>query len=377
MSSAGRSGMSGMSDTERTNLQGERANPTGVDGPLMPGDDAPIDQVEMVEIVEVMDGTDDAFAMGPTGFRWWYVPAIGLPLGIGTGAAIWYLAKGEEPYQNAWELVTRPVRNRTGHPTARARTKKAMRRASATSDTLRDRMAGALSGFDPTDLAERAGDLWEDARESRVELWDQITDRDLVSHTRGTAADARDKAQRQLGKMAGNIAAAGAAVAVQKKVNDLFGAAQDRTKATGASVRGRAWFARNSVQAKANDLAQSAKRQLAKQSAHTTAKSTAKAVKVKSGRAVNQTRRRVTSPFRRMGTFALAALITAMIIYIRSWYSRRTSTAGMPGAAGGIGAEDMRQTAGGRMEPDTWPRFAGRAPDAAAPAATSSPTEPS
>lgn len=405
MSSAGRSGTS---DTDRTNLQGEQGNLTGTptdmssapsaSGPLMPGETAP-DQIEMVEIIAVDDDIDDTLDMGSPGFRWWYVPALGLPVAVGTGAAIWYLTKGAEPYQNAWELVTRPTRGLTGQPRLAATTRKAAKKASATSETLRDRVTDALSGFDAAELAEKASDLWDDARDSMVDLWDQLTDHDTLGQARDTAGNVRDATQRQIGKMAGNIAAAGTALALQKKASDLADTARAKAKAardtaqgtarrvtnknavsSGTATRslgkigmmGGAWLAKNRARAKVNDLSGTAsdlknraKRQFAKQGASAASKATLKAVQVKGARAAKKTRKRVTSPFRRMGTFALAALTTALVIYVRSWYSRRS------------GAGAMRETAGGRMEPDTWPRFAGRAPDTAATTAMNSPTEPS
>ncbi|HLJ79933.1 MAG TPA: hypothetical protein VKT52_00520, partial [Ktedonobacterales bacterium] len=136
-----------------------------------------------------------------------------------------------------------------------------------------------------------------------------------------------------------------------------------------------AWLAKNRVQAKTSDLSDKA-RALQRRGRFWMARNraqpaAAKAAKARSTRAAKQTRQRVTSPVRRVGVFALAALVTAMVIYVRSWYSRRGGTAGEPASG------DMRETASGRMEPDTWPRFEDRASDAAAPTATRSPTEPS
>ena len=392
MSSAGRHGTS---DTGRANLPGDQGNPTGAGRPLMPGEYAPEDQIEVVEIIEVEDDTD---GIGQGGFRWWYVPAIGLPIGVGAGAAIWYLTRGEEPYLNAWELVTRPARNLMGPST----TKKAARKARAKSNTLRDRVAGSLGGFDTAELAEKAGDLWDDARDSMVDLWDKITDRGAMNQARNTAEDARAAARRQIGRMVGSIAAAGTALAIQKKAGDLADAARMRAQAArdsaqsttqrvpgrmatrtgkaalGAGLKGGSRLAKNRAQAKASDLSDRARRRaelIQRRGRFWMARNRAqpavamKAAKVRSARAAKTTRKRVTAPFRRMGVFALAALVTAMVIYVRSWYSRRGGT------ASGFDTGDMRETAGGRMEPDTWPRFAGRRANAAAPTATSSPTE--
>ena len=402
MSSAGRSGMS---DTDHTNFPGGQGNPTGTppdmssapgaSGPFMPGEMAPDDQIEMVEIVEVEDGTE---GLGAGGFQWWYVPAIGMPAIVGAGAAIWYLTKGAEPYTNAWELVTRPVRTLTGQPTVTAKTKRAARRTGKTSDTLRDRMAGALAGFDASDLAEKASDLWDDARDSMVDLWDQITDRDTLNQARDTAGNARDAAQRQLGKLVGAVAAAGTALAIQQRVNSLANATREKAQAArdtaqgttrrmrggnapsprrvalGLGLTGGTWLARNRARAKARALKANARQQHAKQGTSVAAKATTKAVKVKSQRAAKRARRNVTAPFRRMSTFAFAALVTAMVIYVRSWYMRRGSTDRLSDTAdtGGV-----RETAGGRMEPDTWPQFSDRPADAAAPTAANAPTEPS
>lgn len=155
-------------------------------------------------------------------------------------------------------------------------------------------------------------------------------------------------------------------------------AARDSAQGTALRVTGKsgAWLAKNRAQAKTSDLSDRA-RALQRRGRFWMARNRAqpaaamKAAKARSARAAKQTRPRVTSPFRRMGVFALAALVTAMVIYVRSWYSRRGGTAGE------FDTGDMRETASGRMEPDTWPRFEDRASDAAAPTATRSPTEPS
>jgi len=401
MSSAGRSSMS---DTQRSNLPGDQVNPPGTSGPLMPGEAAPEEQIEVVEFVAMDDSSDDIFDnTAPGGFRWWYVPAIGVPVAVGTGAAIWYLAKGSKPYQNAWELATRSVRTLTGQPRVAATTKKARRKSRATPDTLRDKVTSTLSGLDATELTRKAGDLWDDARDSMVDLWDQVTDRDTISQARGAASDASDAARRQIGAMVGSIAAAGTALAIQKKAGDLAGAARERANAArattrdtarrmvktnvtrparrallGAGMKGGAWLVKNRARSKASDLTDSARERaeriqrrgrfwMARNRAQSTA--AVNAIRMRRANAAKQARTRISSSFRRTGTFALSALVTAMIIYVRSWYSRRG------GPADSRDAGDVRETAGGRMVTGTWPRIRYRASDAAAPTTASSPVE--
>jgi hypothetical protein len=386
MSSAGRSGMS---DTDRINLAGGQgsmmgaprgmSSTPGVGGPFMPGGgSAPEDQIEVVEIMTAADDADDTLDMGASAFHWWYVPAIGLPVAVGAGAAIWYLAKGQEPYRNARELMRRSIRNLPGQPGLTISKKKTARKARATSDTLRDRVTGALGGLDAAELTGKAGDLWDDARDSMIDLWDQITDRAPLNQARDTAGDTREAARRQLGRMAGNIAAAGAALALQKKASDLADATREKAKAVRAQypasrgkdkrtampgrlalILGMTWLAKNR-----------ARKQLGKPGPSATIGATMKAAQVKRVRAAKRARMRVTSPFRRMRTFAFAALVTAMVIYVRSWYTRQSGT------TGGASAEDVRETAGGRLVPDTWPRFADGASSAPTATATNPPIKP-
>jgi hypothetical protein len=61
-------------------------------------------------------------------------------------------------------------------------------------------------------------------------------------------------------------------------------------------------------------------------------------------RAVNQTGKSVNSAWRQTRTFTFAMLATAMYTYMRMWRQR-------------LNERTMRETAGGRLEPDREPTF--------------------
>lgn len=310
-----------MSETEHSNISSEESNlagtspdmasTAGAQGPLM------AEEMDVVEVVSVE--LEEGSATGNfSGFRWWYVPALGMPALIGTGAAAWYLTKGEEPFVNAWERVTRPARNVRKRPSLVDRTKKAAKSASAAGETLRARMSG----------------------------------------------------------MAGGLAAAGMALALQQKAGDIAEAIRERAAEARAAANSRArrsqrrgppWRVRNRAPLRANDMKSQAqdlmgraRGQLLQQGASATAKVATKAAQVKGSRAAKKTTKTVKRGFKRVRAFAFAMLVTAMVIYVRSWYTRQRDM-------------DTRATASERMEPDTQSRVAGHPSNAAATTATNIP----
>lgn len=354
MSSAG---PSGMSDTERTNLPDEQTGPTGmppdmsfagsVRGPLMPTEDALEDPIEVIEMVTLDEETFNEEGAG--GFRWWYVPVIGVPIAVGAGAAAWYFTKGRGPFVNAWELVTRPTRMLTKRQSLAARTrkatKKAMKTASASTGTLRGRMTGVLGAISAVELAEKAGDLWDDTRDSVTDLWDQVADSDIVGQARDTVENVRKSASRQLSGRTSRLP-----FVVRGRTRSRARRTMRRLTVNPRELMPRMdlsrvpWLAGRRPAPKVESLTARTGKQLAKLGAATATKTAFEATRARTARAARKRIKRVNSGIRRVQVFAFAMLVSAMVIYVRSWYARQRGT-------------EMRETASGRLEPDTWPQF--------------------
>lgn len=363
MSSAGMSGTSG----------------TGMDNPLNTGTNAagmPDDTIEVVEIIEMSepDTTDTGLAfeqdtldraLGDTGFQWWYVPAIGLPVVVGAGAAIWYFTKGEQPFLDAYDLVT--GRNKTAQ--AKSTLRQGVKAARDTARSLPDQTE---------DLRDRLADVWDDTRDAVLDWWDSMTDRDALEQVRGRASDATDTAKGQLAKVAAGLTAAGTSAVAKRKASDLAGTARDKVSdvrsqaggldlggwLSGLGAAGGSMLAKNQAQDlknkakdRAGDLRDKAKGQLreakvkgtlagiggkgALSAAKVGAPVAAKAVvtKAKTEHAVKKTGRRVNRFWKETRAFTFGMLVTATVTYIRTWRAR-------------LDEKNLRETAGGRMVRD-------------------------
>lgn len=384
MSSAG---TSGTNDTERGNSLNGQPNAGGMSSAGMSSlGDASDDTVEVIEVIEVDEPglTSDntlAFeqdtldrALMDTGFPWWYVPAVGLPVVVGAGAAIWYLTKGPQSFLDAYDLVS--GRNKPAQ--ARSTLRQSVQAARESAKNLPDQTE---------DLRERLADAWDDARDSVLDWWDTMTDRDTLEQVRGRANDAAGTAKGQLAKVAAGVAAAGASAAAKQKTGDFAdtararaAAARDRAQDKAREVRGGgfdlgdwlgglgavggAWMAKNQSQDlkdKAKDRASGLRDQAKAQLRDANVKSTiakvggksalsatkaaapvaAKAVatKAKTEHAVKKTGRKVNRFWKETRAFTFGMLVTATVTYIRMWRSR-------------LDEKNLRETAGGRMVRD-------------------------
>lgn len=370
MSSAGMSGTSGTSDTERFNSLNDPANASGMAAGGTPDDD--IEVVEIIETTEPVLTPEAALAfeqdaldrtLDNAGFRWWYVPAIGLPVVVGTGAAIWYFTKGPQSFQDAYDLVT--GRNKT------AQTKRAVRRG------VRNVRASAKNVPGQTeDLRERLVDVWDDARDQVLDWWDTMTDRDTLEQIRGRANEATGAARGQLAKAAAGLAAASATVAAKQKASSMTSTARGRARQVqgggfnlgdwmgGLGAAGGSWLAKNQAQdlknramATAEDLRKRARGQMrqaqvkgtlakmgskgAVSAAKTGAPVAAKAAvtKAKTEQAAKKSGRKANRVWKNTRAFTFGMLVTATLTYIRTWRSR-------------LDERNLRETAGGRMVRD-------------------------
>lgn len=364
MSSAG---TSGTSDTGQGNPLNARSNAAGM----------PDDTVEVIEVVEVSESQlspeaalafeQDTLdrALWDTGFRWWYVPAIGLPVVVGAGAAIWYFTKGEQPFLDAYYLVTR----RSAKARIQSRLRQRVKAARKSARNLPSQTE---------DLRERLADTWDDARDTVLDLWDTMTDRETLEQVRDRANEAADTAREQLAKVAVGLAAASATAAAKQKAAGVAESARGkvseaRRRADGFDVGdwlaglgavGGTWFAKNQAQdlkAKAKDGAGNLRGKAVGQLRETMAKGTlagiggksaltaakvstpvaAKAVttKAKTEHAAKKTGRKVNRFWRQSRAFTFGMLVTATVTYIRTWRMR-------------LDEKNLRETAGGRMVRD-------------------------
>lgn len=356
MSSAG---TSGTSDTERFNSLNEQANASGMASSGTTGDD--IEVIEVIEVTEPVLSPDAALAfeqdaldrtLTNAGFRWWYVPAFGLPVAIGAGAAIWYFTKGPQAFQDAYDLMT--GRNK------KVRAKRTMRLG------VRNVRKSAKNLPNQTeDLRERLADVWDDARDQVLDWWDTMTDRETLEQIRGRANDAAGTARGQLAKVTAGIAAAGATAAAKQKASDLASTARGRVRMVqGGGIDLGDWLARNRAQnlkdkatGTAADLRRRARWQLRRaqfkgrlasvggkgtlSSTKIGAPVAAKAVatKAKTERTAKKTGRKVNRVWKDTRAFTFGMLVTAMLTYIRTWRSRQDE-------------KNLRETAGGRMVRD-------------------------
>lgn len=340
----------------------------------------PDDDIEVVEIIETTEPvlTPDAelaFEQGTldrtlqdAGFRWWYVPAIGLPVVVGAGAAVWYFAKGPQAFQDAYDLVTRRRPSRT------TQAKRAVRRS------VRNVRKSARNLSSQTeDLRERLADLWDDARDQTLDWWDTMTDRDTLEQLRGRANEVTGAAKGQFAKAAAGLATASATIAAKQKAGGIASTARGRARqmqgggfdlggwfgglgglgATGSSLLARSQVQdlRNRARDTAEDLRKRARGQVqgakvkgtlarvggkgavsaAKAGAPVAAK--AAVTKAKTGRAAKQTGRKVNRVWKDTRAFTFGMLVSATLTYIRTWRTR-------------LDERNLRETAGGRMVRD-------------------------
>lgn len=363
MSSAG---MSGTSDTER----GNALNAGGM----------PDDTVEVIEVIEVdepmLAGDQDVLdrTLTQTGFPWWYAPAIGLPVVVGAGAAIWYLTKGPQSFVDAYDLVT----GRSGTAQAKSTLRQGARAVRESAKSLPDQTE---------DLRDRLADVWDDARDQMLDWWDAMTDRDTLDALRDRANDATGTAKGQLAKVAAGVAAAGATTVAKQKAGNLAETARarasdarDRAKGAVGNPRGGGFdlgdllgglgavggsrMAKNQAQdlkdkakERADDLRDKARGQLrqakvkgtlaavggkgALSAAKVGTPVAAKAVvtKAKTEHAVKKTGRKVNRFWKETRAFTFGMLVTATVTYIRTWRKR-------------LDEKNLRETAGGRMVRD-------------------------
>ena len=339
MSSAG---MRGTSDTDSMNTLDQGRG--GTLGGMSQGMDLPQDattgalgepDVVEVAIIEETVMPPAGAAMGymeqpGTWFRWWYVPAAMIPLAAG-GTAIWLWRRNQRPAPaKAYAALAQQSRDwlkqlRKSDMTKKA--SKAVQRGTRTAQTQakslpdqaadwRDRSAESIAALSAT-VADQVSDTVSDWWGQLSDLWERN------ASTRAQATKATKQQARNTRAIATGLGAGLAAWWASRQAQSKFSTAQNRI----ADARARA-------QAKA---------------AKVTAKTSAKATRAtaKTSKAMSRAGKRVNDTYKRTRTFTFAMLVAAMVTYLRTWQQR-------------LMEKQMRETASGRMVPDTYPTFAQR-----------------
>ena len=347
MSSAGTSGTSNAETG--ANLNGTPLGMENVGGET-------IETVEVIEVVETVNPYEysaEGGAGGLGGFRWWYVPAIALPIVAG-GAIFWYAKNGKQPFMDARDLLARKgsdfadlLQEQTGQLQGKA-------------GDLKGKSAAAVGAVASAGVLDKIGDTLEDLRDSASDLMDRAKPRErVVASGKRTGAQviqarrmmALDQAQARSAQARQKLAMKQAQGQAKSKWNDFT----DMMGNTGSAVTG--WIAAQriqdrakSLQGKAADKAGDLKLQkkatvaktAAKAGASVAAMKTSKAASqagMKASRAVQKSGKRARASWRRTRAFTFGMLVTAMATYVRLWRQRITE-------------KNTRETAGGRLVRD-------------------------
>jgi hypothetical protein len=347
MSSAG---TSGTSDPGKANKPtGEKgATPGGAyAGMHIPGDalDEPVEVIEVMTLEATGDAPEALAGYMPelsgSGFRWWYVPAVALPVAAGVSIAAIALTRrrataqaqalAEAKYTNAllqWRdlIASRALQGM-------AATRALAKQFPGTASTWQGKAGGALSsvGATSSSLVQQASDTTQATMNTLTDLWRNRVLATLAALSASSATLAKQASDTSKGTL-----------------DTLTGLWQQDSKQPATSAK--------SIQAQANEWLASlrARRTVAaaasKASTTTASKaaqpasSSAKKTRGKTTAAAKATSKRANSAWRQTRTFTFALLLGALITYFRVWRKR-------------IMEREMRETASGRLEPDTEPQF--------------------
>lgn len=347
MSSAG---LSGTHDTDRTNTPGNdaRLDPdmmsegAATDETLSDVNDlGDVEPVGMVEIVEIETTNDDLDALGlestASRFRWWYVPAVALPVAAGaTAGAIWLSRRNNNTTQRqlagTYETLTKQGRSLLDSVRSSRNTQQATKavqqglasvRESAKglpdqASALRDKSAEALAAMDLAALLAQTRGIWGNAMDQMSSLWERNTPaaKATVKRASKTSAKATDVTRGQVAQwLAGPRG--GDAAARAARASDMASDMQSRINR---------WLMRQRAQRMLATTGAKAVAPIA-----SAARSTSKSVQ-RTGKSVNR-------GFKQARAFSFGVLVAAMVTYIRVWRSR-------------LDEREVRETASGRMVRD-------------------------
>lgn len=316
---------------------------------------------EPVEVVEVVtletagmpgeiggltgDSLDDLANGG--GFRWWYVPAVALPVAAGATAVVLIarrnrkqtpatmfssLAQQGRGWMDAVRTSDTTQKASTalqrGAANVRAGAQSLPAQASMWRDSAVDALAGVASADAVQKATDRTRDAWDSVLDSVTSFWDERgirarkaakeQPRGFASSLGSSVSDARDRLTGAIAGLTGrNTVSSSQDKAKQAK------ATATRAKMKVARARDRALKAAQGTQPRALLRPVTS-------AAATTGNRTSSAAK-KTGKTVN-------SAWKRTRAFTFAMLVSAIVTYVRAWRMRRDE-------------KELRETAGGRMVP--------------------------
>lgn len=222
MSSAG---LSGTSDTDRTRTPGndamrdqgatperaaaeEEALEEALEEMAALGGGEPLGFIEITE-VETTEGGPEAEA---SRFRWWYVPAVALPVAAcATAGAIWLTRRNRRQPAGLYQRLALQGRGLLGQVPFRRKARSPWQQGIATmresakglpdqASMLREKSAQALAAIDTAALLEQTRGIWSNAADQMNSLWERA-----VPGARRTRRRARRRGMTPADMMRGQV----------------------------------------------------------------------------------------------------------------------------------------------------------------------------
>lgn len=353
MSSAG---LGGKNDTDWTNTphNDEKLDPdmmpegAATDETLSDVNGEPIGMIEVVEIETTNDGLD-ALGLEPTvpRFRWWYVPAMALPVAAGaTAGAIWLSRRRRQPVGMYQRLAlqgrglldqVQSRRNKRQATTPWQQGLTAMRESAKglpdQASALRDRSAEALAAIDVAALLDQSRGIWSNALDQVSTLWERN-----APAAKGVAKRATKTSRLSADMMRGQAAQVGQWLAAMRAADT---AATARKVATARAAQ--ASDLASDMQKRVNQWLrqQRAQRTMAAAKNVATMRTVAPLASAarSTGKSVQKTGRSINRSVKQARAFSFGILMGAMVTYVRVWRTR-------------VNERELRETAGGRMVRD-------------------------
>lgn len=326
---------------------------------------------EPVEIVEVVtietagipgaigdltgDSLDDLANSGG-GFRWWYVPAVALPVAAGATAAVLVMRRNRQRTpatmfsslaQQSRDWMDAVRTNDTtrkasgaiqrGAANVRASARSLPDQASIWRDSATGALAGVASAGTVQKTADRARDTWDSVLDSVTSFWDERgmrTRKAAKEQPRGFASSLGSSVSDTRDRLTGAIAG----MTGRKPVSSSKARAADKTaQAKAAAMRARMRAAQ------ARDQALKAAQGTQPRTLLRPVTSAAATTGNRASSAVKKTGTTMDNAWKRTRAFTFAMLVSAIVTYVRAWRMRRDEKA-------------LRETAGGRMAPADAPQ---------------------
>jgi|GEM_PF-4606571 len=291
MSTTGPGSEAGMFAAQKDELNSANAEPD-VEGA--------INETVTTEIIEIEE---------QPGFRWWYVPAVGIPVIAGAGTAIWFLSQPRRPleraYANATKQATALLAGTAVGNALGIRKSPVSRILPLRRKDIRSQAVDSLA-----DAREQAMDTLNEARKQALELWDSLADLEILAQARDRSQDLTASARKQAGKLGMSLAGTGAALLIRNQLDQMRGRAQKQqpSKATAPRKVGERVTAQASARTRLARLA---------------AKGAVESTQAKANRAVSKTTRKANRAVKRTRAFTFGLLVSAMVAYVRTYYARQ------------------------------------------------------